>query len=83
MTLNYFRQYIAGYTVANVRRYPIRCRVTKANALEWILYPYAIYNSVEAFYKIASTSYQVIALNGQIHLGDNCIQNFHLGRYIF
>ena len=42
-------EYIAEYTVANIWRYPIRCRVTKANALE---------------------------------LGDNCIQNFHFGRYI-
>ena len=29
----YFQQYIAGYTVANCCRYPIRRRVTKSNAL--------------------------------------------------
>ena len=34
MMSNYFRQYIAGYTVANIWRYPIRCSVAKANALE-------------------------------------------------
>ena len=32
-----FRQYIAEYTVANFWRYPIRCRVTYASALESIL----------------------------------------------
>ena len=31
-----FRQYIAGYTVANLRRYPIRRRVAFASALELI-----------------------------------------------
>ena len=34
MTSNYFRRYIAGYTVANFLRYPIIRRVTIANALE-------------------------------------------------
>ena len=34
MTSNYFRQYIAVYTVANLRRYPIRRRVAFASALE-------------------------------------------------
>ena len=34
MTLNSFRQYIAGYTVANLWRYPIRRRVTNSSALE-------------------------------------------------
>ena len=34
MTSNYFRQYIAGYTVANFWRYPIRRHVTKASAIE-------------------------------------------------
>ena len=37
MTSNYFLQYIAGYTVANFLRYPIRRRVTKASALEFVL----------------------------------------------
>ena len=36
MTSNYFRQYIAGYTVANFLRYPIRRRVTNSCALELI-----------------------------------------------
>ena len=35
MTPNYFQQYIVGYTVANFLRYPIRCRITKASALEY------------------------------------------------
>ena len=43
------RRYIAGYNVANSRRFPIRRRVIFASALE---------------------------------LGDNCIPNIHLGRYI-
>ena len=34
MTSNYFRQYIAGYTVTNFCRYPIRCIDTKESALE-------------------------------------------------
>ena len=34
MTSNYYLQNITGYTVANFWRYPIRCRVTKASALE-------------------------------------------------
>ena len=34
MTSNYFRQYIAGYIVANFWRYPIWRRVTKSSALE-------------------------------------------------
>ena len=34
MTLNYFRQYIAGYTVANFWRYPIRRRIANSCALE-------------------------------------------------
>ena len=34
-TSNYFRQYIAGYTVIIFGRYPIRIRVTKASALEY------------------------------------------------
>ena len=29
-----FRQYIAGYSVANLKRYPIRSRVAFAGALE-------------------------------------------------
>ena len=33
---NYFWQYIAGYTVANFWRYPIKRRVTKASALEFV-----------------------------------------------
>ena len=37
MTSKFFRQYIAGYTVANVWRYPIRCCVTKASALEYTI----------------------------------------------
>ena len=32
-----FLQYIAGYTVPNFGRYPIRSRVTKGNALEYIV----------------------------------------------
>ena len=32
-----FRQYIAGYTIANLWRYPIRRRVAFANALEYLL----------------------------------------------
>ena len=43
------RRYIAGYNVANSRRFPIRRRVIFASALE---------------------------------LGDNCIPNIHLGRYV-
>ena len=31
-----FRKYMAGYTVANLLRYPIRCRVAFASALECI-----------------------------------------------
>ena len=34
---NHFQQYIAGYTVANFLPYPIRCRVTKAGALEYFM----------------------------------------------
>ena len=34
MTSNYYGKYIAGCTVANIWRYPIRRRVTKASALE-------------------------------------------------
>ena len=33
-----FQQYIAGYTVANLWRYPIRRRVAFANALECSLF---------------------------------------------
>ena len=36
-TSKYFQQYIAGYTVANFKRYPIRRRVTKSSALECLL----------------------------------------------
>ena len=36
MTSNYFLQYIAGYTVTNFLCYPIRRRVTKASALEYL-----------------------------------------------
>ena len=36
MTSNYFRLYITGYTVANFSRYPIRRRVTKSRALEFM-----------------------------------------------
>ena len=32
-----FQQYIAGYTVTNLWRYPIRRRVAFASALEWLL----------------------------------------------
>ena len=38
MTSNYFRQCIAGYTVANLWRYPIRRHVTKASTLELLIY---------------------------------------------
>ena len=38
MTSNYFWQYIAGYTVANLWRYPIRHRITKSSALELSVY---------------------------------------------
>ena len=37
MTANYFRQYNAGYTVANFLPYPVGHRVTKASALEYFL----------------------------------------------
>ena len=37
MTSNCFLQYIAEYTVANVWGYPIRRRVTKASALEYLM----------------------------------------------
>ena len=37
MTSNYFRQYIAGYTVGQIFLcYPNRCRVTKASTLELV-----------------------------------------------
>ena len=39
MTLG-FRQYIAGYTVANLWRYPIRRRVAFASALELWIFSY-------------------------------------------
>ena len=42
MKLNYFQQYITGYTVANFGRYPIRHRVTKANTLECPFVAYCV-----------------------------------------
>ena len=35
--VNNFRRYIAGYTVANFWRYPMRRRVTKSSALEFMI----------------------------------------------
>ena len=49
-----FLQYIAGYTVANFGRYPIRSRVTKGNALEYIVY--AINSICGLVYGIRNTS---------------------------
>ena len=37
MTSNYFRQYNAGYTIANVWCYPIKGHITKSDALESVV----------------------------------------------
>ena len=46
MTSNCFLQYIAGYTVANFWRYPIRSRVTKASALEFWFNDWTFYDEL-------------------------------------
>ena len=38
--VKHFRQYIKGYTAANFLRYPIRCRVTNTNSLEYNIFVY-------------------------------------------
>ena len=50
MTSICFQQYIAGYTVANFRRYPIRSSVTIASALELMFcVGYGIYTLLKIF----------------------------------
>ena len=54
MTSNYFRQYIIGYTVANVWRYPIRRRVTKASALEYTIKAETLGHFVQRIFLVCS-----------------------------
>ena len=42
MMSNYFRQYIAGYIVTNFLHYSIKCHVSKASALEFIIISFSL-----------------------------------------
>ena len=76
MTLNYFWQYIAGFTVANFWPYPIRRRVTKASALEFALND--IFSLQYIFLSVSQWLYPLLLIKFDLFLVQMIIFMFYI-----